>query len=223
MESLSLLIIVSIITALISLCGGFLYLQGSKLASLIRQSGPFISAVIAFLAIFAVIMPEVSAMIPLWQVIVLMLISLVLFFMLERLAGRYHARSDTNTIRNKRQIFVMNLIDSIRSILDGVVIGVSFASGLGFGITAATVTAAHEIPQEVGDFAIMKRARMHTSKIAIVQIITGFLLVPAAIIAFFVAGDFSTYLPFVMPVVAGLFGYVVISEITRVVELFKKK
>ena len=157
MESLSLLIIVSIITALISLCGGFLYLQGSKLAGLIRQSGPFISAVIAFLAIFAVIMPEVSAMIPLWQVIVLMLISLVLFFMLERLAGRYHARSDTNTIRNKRQIFVMNLIDSIRSILDGVVIGVSFASGLGFGITAATVTAAHEIPQEVGDFAIMKR------------------------------------------------------------------
>lgn len=56
---------------------------------------------------------------------------------------------------------ILNLAaDSLHNFSDGIAIGASFASGKGLGYSTALATLLHELPHEIGDFAVLVQSGM---------------------------------------------------------------
>ena len=115
----------------------------------------------------------------------------------------------------------MLAVDSVHAIADGIVLGSSFIASPSTGISACLATVAHEIPQEVGDFSIMQRAKIKTATIIKYQAISSLIIVPAAVLSYFVGESLLESLPSVLAVVAGFLLYVAFGELICIIESFK--
>ena len=220
------LLIATIITALVSLVGGFLLLSGSKLAKTFQKIGPYFAVIILFYAAFGDIIPEIleEEALPVWQVAILIGAGVLLCAGLGLIMGRFHHHGDKkHNLKNKKQAITMLIVDSFHTAADGIVMGVAFASGIGTGITAAVATIAHEIPQEIGDFSIMQRSKIPVRNIIKLQIISGLILVPVALISYFIGDHLEQYLPVALALVAGSLIYIAIVEIVHIIQDIKAK
>lgn len=220
-----LLIIVSILTALLSLVGGFLLLGKSKLADLlIRLGRPFAAIVLVFCICFDLI-PEAleSKTLSTLAVVALMLGGFLVCLAINFLAGHLHKHGEAKTLRSKSEAYSMLVIDSLHTLVDGIVLGVAFAANLGTGLLTAVSTVAHEVPQEIGDFGIMLRSRFPKSKILKLQIASSLLLVPSAVVAYYVGGLILPTLPPILAVIAGFFLYIAFEEVSGMIKESRKK
>ena len=117
----------------------------------------------------------------------------------------------------------MFAVDTVHTAADGVVLGAAFAAGIPTGIISALATAAHEIPQEIGDFAIMLRSKMEKEKIIKLQFISAAAGLPVALVAFFVGDKIEPALPPLLCVVAGFLLYIAIIEIWSIIKALKSR
>ena len=214
-----LIIGVTAVTALLSLTGGFLLLTGSKLANAFRKIGTYFAAAVLLYAVFGDIIPEVLEDLPALQVATLVLSGLAICTFISFLAGHFHKHGDDKTFKDKKQAYAMLIVDSLHTAMDGIVIGASFAAGIPTGLTSSLATAAHEVPQEIGDFAIMIRSKMDKKKIAKLQIISALILIPFAVLAYFVGDIIKTSLPVLLSLIAGFFLYIALNEIYSIIKL----
>ncbi len=65
------------------------------------------------------------------------------------------SRSGSITERSSRRGPLILFGDAFHNFVDGVVIAAAFYASIPLGIATALAVLAHEIPQEVGDFAIL--------------------------------------------------------------------
>lgn len=226
MWELMVLILVTVITAAVSLCGGFLLLSGSKLAAWFQKIGPFFAAAVLLYAALFDIVPEVleDGDLPVWGVVLLVIGGLAICEVLGLVLGKYHRHGEEEReLKGKHQATAMLIVDSLHNIADGVVMGTAFAGGLSTGLLTATATAAHEIPQEVGDFSIMMRAKIPKRKIAKLQTISALLLVPVAVVAYFIGDMLLPALPVFLSLVAGFLLYIALGEIAVIIRMIKDK
>lgn len=223
---LIILILVTTITAIVSLCGGFLLLSGSKLAKWFQKIGPFFAVAVLFYASFFDIIPEVleDGDLPVWGVALLVIGGILGCTLLGLILGKYHRHGDEHKdLKGEKQAIAMLIVDSLHNIADGVVMGTAFAGGISTGLLTATATAAHEIPQEVGDFSIMLRAKIPKKQVAKLQIISALLLVPVAVIAYFIGDWLLPCLPVFLSLVAGFLIYIALGEIWIIVKTIRAK
>ena len=91
------------------------------------------------------------------------LAGLVFFFLLEKMViwrhcHEEHCEGHTDNPGADRHVAVGTLIlvgDAIHNFVDGVLIAAAFLSDVRLGVVTSLAVAAHEIPQEVGDLAIL--------------------------------------------------------------------
>ncbi len=103
--------------------------------------------------------------------------------------------------------------DAIHNFVDGVLIAAAFLSDVRLGVVTSLAIAAHEIPQEVGDLAILlhsgySRARAFTYNVAV-----SFTTVAGAVCAFAGLSHLEPALPFVLAVAASSFIYVAVADL----------
>lgn len=56
---------------------------------------------------------------------------------------------------------ILNLAaDALHNMTDGIAIGAAFATGTGLGYSTALATLMHELPHEIGDFAVLVQSGM---------------------------------------------------------------
>lgn len=213
-----LIIAVTAFTAILSLAGGFLLLTGSKFATAFQKYGTYFAAVVLLYAVFGDIVPEVLEELSAIQVVLLITAGTAICALISFGFGHLHKHGDEHAFRNKKQAYAMLVVDSLHTAMDGIVIGTSFASGIPTGLTASFATAAHEIPQEVGDFSIMIRSKMDKKKIAKLQIISALILTPFAIISYFIGDAIKSGLPVLLSLVAGFFLYIALGEIYSIIK-----
>ena len=218
-----LILIITAVTAILSLAGGFLLLSGSKFAKAFQKYGTYFAAVVLLYAVFGDIIPETLEELPAWQVVLLVILGTCICTGISFAFGHLHKHGDDKAFKNKKQAYAMLIVDSLHTAMDGIVIGTSFASGIPTGITAAFATAAHEIPQEIGDFSIMIRSKMPKQKIAKLQIFSALILVPFAVLSFFVGDALKEHLPILLSLVAGFFLYIALNEIYSIIKAIWKK
>lgn len=225
MVEVLLIILVTSLTAIISLAGGFLLLSGSKLAKTFQKFGTIFAAVVLLYAAFGDIIPEIleDGELPVWQVALFSAAGVVICFIISTLAGHFHKHGEDKTFKDKKQAYAMLAVDSLHTAMDGIVIGTSFAAGLPTGITSSLATAAHEIPQEIGDFSIMIRSKMAPKTIAKVQIISALVLVPFSVLSFFVGDALTPCLPTLLSFISGFFIYIALGEIWSIIKLIWNK
>lgn len=87
------------------------------------------------------------------------------FFILEKfLWWHHHHNHDVHGCKKHPVGYVMLLGDALHNFVDGVLIAATFAIDTHLGIGTAIAIAMHEIPQEIGEFAILIKAGFSRTK-----------------------------------------------------------
>jgi len=128
------------------------------------------------------------------------------FFLLERCVLWFHHHHDTHGMHPTA--LLLTLGDSIHNALDGVAIGAAFAVGLPTGIATTLAVTLHEIPQEMGDFAILLGLGVSSFKTILFNIVSAAAAFAGLALFFVFAGRLAITIPYVLAFTAGMFLYI---------------
>ena len=158
-----------IITA--TIFGGILSVSGAALLALNSSSQRYVGAMVSYAigallgAVFLNILPEAIKLTNNVAAFSATLLGgILLFFILEKLVLWRHCHHDhceahepkveAKNDHGRSGLMIM-LGDTFHNFVDGVIIAAAFLTDIQLGIVTAMAIFAHELPQEVGDFAIL--------------------------------------------------------------------
>ncbi len=141
------------------------------------------------------------------------LTGIVAFFLLERFIYWFHHHHEHEDKEAKPTVPLIILGDSVHNFLDGVAIAATFLVSVPLGMVTALAVAAHEIPQEIGDFAILLHRGMKRNKVIWVNILSALTAMAGAVLTFFVGDTVKNLLPVVISLTAGFFIYIAASDL----------
>lgn len=142
------------------------------------------------------------------------LLGLIVFFFAERFLHWTHRHHHHEEGDSKKPIVPLILFgDSMHNFIDGVVIAITFMTDPHLGILTTFAVAAHEIPQEIGDFGLLLKAGVKRSRVLFYNIISSLTAFAGAILAFSLGSLIEGYLPLLIALTAGFFIYIAASDI----------
>lgn len=214
-----LLLSASVIGSVFSLIGGLLLLMKRiSVKHVQRLAMPFAAGAL-LAAAFLDLLPEAvehGKSVP--AIMALVLSGFVLFFVLERFLGWFHHHHDhgatgvhTKRGRSTRSLIVIG--DTLHNAIDGMVIGAAFLADPTVGIITTIAIAAHEIPQEVGDFGVLLALGMRRRNVLLVNIASALVTVVAASLVFGLGSSLSSLEPVLLALAAGMFLYIAASDL----------
>jgi zinc and cadmium transporter len=103
--------------------------------------------------------------------------------------------------------------DGIHNFVDGVLIGAAFLTDVQLGIVTSLAVAAHEIPQEVGDFAILLQSGYGKGKALFYNILASLTTVIGGVLAYFSLADLHDSLPYFLALAASSFIYIAVADL----------
>ena len=103
--------------------------------------------------------------------------------------------------------------DSIHNFVDGILIAAAFLTDIQLGIVTSLAVAAHEIPQEVGDFAILLDSGYSRGKALFYNMLASLTTVLGGILAYFSLEDLHSSLPFFLALAASSFIYIAVADL----------
>jgi zinc and cadmium transporter len=121
-----------------------------------------------------------------------------------------HGHSHSNT---KSAGALIILGDSIHNFVDGVLIAAAFLTDVQLGIVTSLAVAAHEIPQEVGDFAILLDSGYSRGKALFYNILASLTTVLGGVLACFSLEDLHDSLPYFLALAASSFIYIAVADL----------
>lgn len=108
----------------------------------------------------------------------------------------------------------MNLIgDGIHNLIDGLIIGASYLVSIPLGIATTVAVVFHEIPQEMGDFAVLLQGGFAKEKALFFNFLTSLSSLLGLGLAFLLAQSIEGITLFLIPFAAGGFIYIACSDL----------
>ena len=108
----------------------------------------------------------------------------------------------------------MNLFgDAVHNFIDGLIIAASFLIDIKLGITTTFAVALHEIPQEIGDFGVLRHAGFSKLKALTYNLLTALTAVLGGILGYFLQSSTELVTLFLLPFAAGGFLYISASDL----------
>tara|TARA_Y100000310_G_scaffold325870_1_gene390037 strand:- start:1574 stop:2323 length:750 start_codon:yes stop_codon:yes gene_type:complete len=141
------------------------------------------------------------------------LAGILIFFSLEKIVLWQHCHHPI-TEGHTHSFATMNLIgDGFHNFLDGLIIGASYLINIPVGIATTIAVAAHEIPQEIGDFSVLIHGGYTKSKALFYNFLSSLAAVLGAIIALVAAQYTSAIETYIIPIAIGGFIYIAASDL----------
>ena len=97
------------------------------------------------------------------QVFGTLLAGILGFFVLEKAVLWRHCHTDTCEVHGVSASLVL-IGGAVHNFVDGAMIGAAVLTSVPLGISTAAAVAAHEVPQEIGDFAVLLHAGYSRSR-----------------------------------------------------------
>lgn len=142
------------------------------------------------------------------------------FFLLEKLVLWRHCHVDHCEVHapedhaHDHSTGTMILVgDSLHNFLDGILIAAAFLTDIHLGVVTSLAVAAHEIPQEVGDFAVLLHSGFSKGRAFTYNVLTSLTTVLGGVLAWFALQDVQTVLPYVLAVAASSFIYIAVADL----------
>jgi len=141
-----------------------------------------------------------------------LLVGILVFFMLEKLVIWRHCHTaDCEAHDSSAELVLIG--GGLHNFTDGAIVGAAALSSLPLGITTALAVAAHQIPQEVGDYAILLDAGYSRTRAFIMNSLSASTCVFGAVAVYAAASWTPTALPYMLAFAAGSFLYVAMSDL----------
>jgi zinc and cadmium transporter len=148
------------------------------------------------------------------------LLGLLGFFLLEKLVLWRHCHADHCEVHapdqksREHSTGTMILVgDGLHNFLDGILIAAAFLTDIHLGVVTSLAVAAHEIPQEVGDFAVLLHSGFSRRRAFLYNILTSLTTVIGGVLAWFALQQMQAALPFVLAIAASSFIYIAVADL----------
>lgn len=107
-----------------------------------------------------------------------------------------------------------NLIgDAIHNFIDGALIGATWIVSPALGVTTTIAVAAHEIPQELGDFAVLLKAGLKPRRALAYNLASALVAVLGTLVVLFLPIDHDLIELYGLPLIAGGFLYIAAADL----------
>ena len=137
---------------------------------------------------------------------------ILLFFIFEKLVLWRHCHADHCELHESAAPLIL-VGDGVHNFIDGAVIAATTAISVPLGVTTALAVAAHEIPQEVGDFAILLSAGYSRKRALWLNVLSGVSAVGGVLVSALAIDRLPLILPYFLPVAAASFLYIAMSDL----------
>jgi zinc and cadmium transporter len=188
-----------------------LLFKGRRLSLFTSRLIPYAIGTLLGAAFFGMI-PHALRRLPSESVLPTVLAGIVLFFLLEKLALWRHChehRCDVHTRAGEMILFG----DSLHNFVDGVAIAAAFAGSVPLGIATSLAVIAHEVPQEVGDFAILLECGYKRSRALLWNTLSSLATLPGAILAYYLLPFVRWGVPYLLSLSAASFIYIALADL----------
>lgn len=213
MEIFVYIIIFSFIGSIVSLIGGILLLANEKFALKISHFLSSFAAGALLGTAFFDLLPEAKEAaeqtdinIYIWT-----LVGILAFFLLERFI--HHHDQDRNPGEKKSVVPLIIIGDTVHNFIDGVAMAATFLVSIPLGIVTSLAVAAHEIPQEIGDFGLMLHKGVARKRVLLINFYSALAAMAGAIITYLAKDSIEGLLPIALSVTSGFFIYIAAANL----------
>ena len=207
-----------ILVSLISLIGIVLFALNEKLVR--RMLLPLIGFSTGALLgdVFIHMLPEMAEEENFRNRLLLILVGILLSFIIEKVIHWRHCHCSGLPLQDDRHhvhpMGVMNLVgDGIHNFIDGALIAGSFLVSTPIGIATTIAVILHEIPQEIGDFAILLYSGFTRRKALFFNLLSGCVAIVGTILVLLTAKTLPLAGAWLLPIAAGNFLYIAGSDL----------
>lgn len=211
----------SLIGGVFSLIGGVLLLSRKKSAqALARYATPFAAGALLAAAFFD-LLPEALHQLTAESAARWVLVGLILFFLLEHFLHWFHHHHEHRGQGTPAPLVIIG--DSIHNLLDGVAIGAAFLINVPTGIVTAVAVAAHEIPQEIGDFGLLLKFGYGRRKVVLINVLSALMSTVGAVVTFWIGSEADLPVAVLLAITSGMFIYIAASDLIPTIHEESKK
>jgi zinc and cadmium transporter len=158
------------------------------------------------------ILPEALETLPAAHVFATLLSGILLFFVLEKLVLWRHCHTHDCEVHETTAGLVL-IGDAFHNFVDGAVIAAAVMTSIPLGVSTAIAVAAHEIPQEVGDFAILLHVGYSRRRALFINALSGGAGAVGALLALVAFDVVPRLLPYFLALSAASFLYVAMADL----------
>ena len=146
------------------------------------------------------------------KVFATLLAGILAFFVLEKLVLWRHCHIHDCEVHDG-SVFPVLIGDAFHNFIDGAVIAAAVMTSVPLGVSTALAVAAHEIPQEVGDFAILLHAGYSRRRALLLNVMSGLASAGGAVVALLAVKLVPLLLPYCLALAAASFLYVAMADL----------
>ncbi len=215
-----------------SVLGGVLSVALAALFALAPRMQRYLGAMVSYAigamlgAVFLDILPEAIRLAPSSATLSgTVLFGILLFFVLEKLVLWRHCHQEHceghELLANERAHdhdhgrsgLMITVGDTFHNFVDGVIIAAAFLTDLHLGIVTALAIIAHEIPQEVGDFAILLHSGYDKLRALQLNLVSSLASVIGGILGYFTLRTMQSWTPSMLALAAASLLYVAVADL----------
>lgn len=201
----------SLIGGFFSLIGAILFLRSKRLAdNLAHYATPFAAGAL-LAAVFLDLLKEGIEQANVDTVLVSALVGIIIFFFAERFLHWFHHHHQHEEADPSKTLIVVG--DTVHNALDGVAIAAAFLISIPTGIVTTVAVAAHEIPQEIGDFGLLLSKGMSRKKVLLVNVLSAVATTVAALLTFAIGNQDALPIGVLLGLSAGFLLYIALSDV----------
>ena len=158
------------------------------------------------------LLPTSLEQLPASRVFTTLLLGILLFFVLEKLVLWRHCHIHDCEV-HESSVFPVLVGDAFHNFVDGAVVAAAVMTSVPLGISTAVAVAAHEIPQEIGDFAILLHAGYSRARALWLNVLSSAASAAGAVAAFVAFDQVPRMLPYCLALAAASFLYVAMADL----------
>ena len=163
-------------------------------------------------AAFLGMIPAALQQAPALEVTGTVLAGLVMFFVLEKLLIWRHCHEIECEVHGGSASLIL-IGDAFHNFVDGAVIAAAFLTSIPLGVATSLAVSAHEVPQEIGDFAILLDSGYGRKKALLFNTLSASTTLPGAVIAYFWFTETQAAVPYILALSAASFIYIALADL----------
>ena len=146
------------------------------------------------------------------SVLLTVMAGIILFFLLEKIALWRHCHEQPCNVHPRAGELIL-IGDSLHNFVDGIAIAVAFSESVSLGIATSLAVTAHEVPQEVGDFAILLENGYTRSRAFLFNALSSLAALPGALLAYYLLPVIEWLVPYLLSLSAASFIYIALADL----------
>lgn len=141
------------------------------------------------------------------------LVGILFFFIMEKLVLWRHCHTPGCDVHASAGPLLL-IGDAVHNFCDGVIIAGAFLFSMSLGVATGLAVVAHEIPQELGDFAVLLDSGYSRGQALFYNLISALATLPGALLGYYLLSHVMQVVPHLLLIGAASFLYIALVDLT---------